>query len=179
MNNRADPHWAEAWRWMQVWSLLGTIAICVWLGWGMFWPHATFCKQPVSLEEFTDQLGIKPPPSATNLFFAKSSVGIAGRASLYRFDAAVGDCLSYAQELIALGQKEADPMHQATNGLQALTNRPAPIDLRFLRHYGLSAIRWFDIESIRTGYTGFAPPALMAESWVDAERGRFYYYWTD
>lgn len=164
---------------MQVWSLLGTIAICVWLGWTIFWPHATYSKQPVSLKEFTDQLGIQPPPTATNFLFAKSYVGVRCHARFYRFDAPVADCLSYARELIALNQQGSDTEHQVTNDLQTLASPPAPIEAASLRLHGHGAIRWFDIENISTGYVGSEPVDVRASFWVDTERGRFYYCWTD
>ena len=35
------------------------------------------------------------------------------------------------------------------------------------------------VETIRSGFEGKGPPYGLAHFWIDTERGRFYYYWTD
>ncbi len=152
-------------------GLLGLVAGC---------SHAEFTNQPMSLAQFTNQFsGINLPVSATNIFFARSGVGLGGRALLYQFDAPVSDCLGYAQQLIELNNREADrPEWRVTTNLVVLTTTPR-IEKGTLRAYGLSKIGWFDLENIRAGFSGRAGPSGLASFWVDTERGRFYYYWTD
>ena len=143
--------------------------------------HPDFTNQPITLARFTNQFAsIKLPISATNIFFARSSVGLGGRALLYQFYAPVGDCLGYAQQLIEANNSRAGrPEWRVATNLVALTAPPPLIEKATLQAYGLSKIRWFDLGSVRSGYSGRAGPSGLGSFWVDTEHGRFYYFWTD
>jgi len=172
------------------------LTIMAWIGFGMFaliltrillgWstvirPHAEFTTEPMPLAEFTNRFeDIKLPASATSILYARSSAGLGGRAMLYRFDAPVSDCVSYARRLTEItdGQSESAQRGAATN-LVAVLSPPPPIQKHLLRNYGLGDVRWFDCENIRAGFSGRGSPNSLASFWIDTERRRFYYYWTD
>ena len=153
-------------------GLLGLVAGC---------SHPEFTNQPITLAQFTNQFAsINLPLSATNIFFARSSVGLGGRALLYQFDAPVSDCLGYAQQLIEASNRQADrPEWRVATNLVTLTTPPTLIENARLQPYGLSKIRWFDLASVRSGFSGRAGPSGQGSFWVDTEHGRFYYFWTD
>ena len=106
-------------------------------------------------------------------------MGFAG-ASLYRFDAPVPDCLNYAASLIEENNRTApDEKQKAATNLVQLATAPTPISRHILEGYGLTKVHWFDVESIKSGVAGRGPPGARGRIWIDTERGRFYYYWTD
>jgi len=158
--------------WLTGIGLLGLVAGC---------SHPEFTNQPITLAQFTNQFtSINLPTSATNIFFARSGAGLGGGALLYQFDAPVSDCLSYAQQLIEANNSRADrPEWRVATNLVALTTPPPLIEKATLQAYGLSKIRWFDLGSIRSGFSGKAGPSGLGSFWVDTEQGRFYYFWTD
>ena len=66
------------------------VAVCV-VGsfiWAMWLPHPEISKKPLSLAEFTERFGSSDfPATATNIYYGRSSVGLQGRAHIYRFEA--------------------------------------------------------------------------------------------
>jgi hypothetical protein len=48
-----------------------------------------------------------------------------------------------------------------------------------LKAYGLDGINWFSVDAITNGFSGPAPPDELGLTWVDSDRGTFYYLWTD
>ena len=140
-------------------------------------PQVQTISEPISVQRFKSETGYNLlPTSASNIWYARSSVGLGGRAFLYRFDAPVVDCQAYAQLI-----NQSNPDQENTNPiLSPLESSPTPIDHDFLhRAYGLKAKDWFDVENIHAGWEGRGHPAHLASIWIDSERGRFYYYWTD
>jgi len=147
----------------------------------MFWPHIHVTKRPLSLSEFRQEFGDSDlPNSAGNINFASSSVGLGGRARIYRFDAPVQDCLEYARQQIKQSNSQPGPGGQVPTEPAAISAHPEPIDHSSLRSaYGLRDTSWFDIENIQHGFEGRGPPYGLSQFWIDSDRGRFYYYWTD
>ena len=160
-----------------IWVSVGVLGLAV----GCSRPNADYTDHSITLTEFTNRItSIILPVAATNIHYARSAVGLGGRALLYRFDAPLNDCLSHAQHLIEINHSEADrPEWHAPTNLVALSSPPHPIVRETLRPYGLSSIRWCDVESVRSGFRGRAGPSGRASFWVDTERERFYYFWTD
>jgi hypothetical protein len=148
----------------------------------MFVPHPSVPETPLAYMEFTNRYpehiaGL--PSSASNIYLASSSVGLGGRAHLYRFDAPVADCIQFGERLIAdngLSPAEIEVFHFPLR--TDFTVNPDAVDMAFLRAYGLGGIQWFDVETISRGFSGFGPPHGLAYFWIDAIRGRVYYYWT-
>ena len=142
-------------------------------------PQVETISEPISAQMFQSVIGNNQlPTSASNIWYARSSVGLGGRAFLYRFDAPEVDCQAYAQLInTSIPDQEGDT---TTPILKPLDASPNPIDHDSLqRAYGLNTMGWFDVENIHTGWEGRGPPSSLASIWIDSERGRFYYYWTD
>jgi hypothetical protein len=168
-------------RW--IWRLIFAISLAYLFALTFILPNPTVTDEPLSYQAFTNTHhgSIESlPPSAHKIRFATSSVGLGGRALLYRFDAPVADCIAYGEGLIATNgltasKREAFRFPMRTD----FTSSHDPVDIGFLRHYGLSEIEWFDVETITSGFRGFGPPSGLSRLWIDTVRGRVYYYWTD
>ena len=106
--------------------------------------------------------------------YGQATAGIGGRATLYRFSAPPEDCLDYAQRLATRSGGRS-----TTNNPAKLKTKPAPLSEETLKAYGLEAMNWFSIDQITNGYSGSAPPDGLGLTWVDSDRGIFYYLWTD
>ncbi len=158
-------------------AIMGVVALVIL----MQHPWTDSALQPITQAEFTNRFSRFPLPStATNVLYASASVGLAGRALLYRFDAPASDCLRYAQSLIEVNNRDnARPEWRVAPNLIALTSPPAPAERTVLQSYGLERIEWWDVQNVRAGFSGHASPSGLATFWVDTGRGRFYYYWTD
>lgn len=146
-------------------------------------PHTTATEEPLEYQAFTNQYPDQIPglpQTARAIHLAASSVGFGGRVHLYRFDAPAPDCVAFGEGLIATNGMTKARRDSISFPLRAdLTNSPAPVDVRFLSNYGLENIDWFDVETITNGFRGFAPSLGFGMVWVDAGKGRVYYYWTD
>ena len=142
-------------------------------------PQAQTISEPISVDAFRLATGNNQlPTTASNIWYAHSSVGLGGRAFLYRFDAPEIDCQAYAQLINTSSPDQAG--NSTTSILTPLNASPEPIDHDFLkRAYGLNTTGWFDVENIHAGWKGRGPPSSLASIWIDSEQGRFYYYWTD
>ena len=101
------------------------------------------------------------------------------RAHLYRFDAPATDCLTYAQQLISSSNSNSDSNHQVSTELVTISAPPEPLAANMRRAYGFEKLDWFDVEYTHSGFTGRGPPMGLSLFWVDTDRNRFYYYWTD
>jgi hypothetical protein len=142
--------------------------------------NVEFTARPITLSEFTNQFaGFNLPLTASNLYYARSSIGLGGRALLYRFDAPVEDCLSYASQFLRSTASNAPSGRSVTSDLAALTKTPSPVPSEKLRAYKLGGVAWFDIENVTAGFSGVAGQGSGASFWIDSGRGRFYYLWTD
>jgi hypothetical protein len=146
-------------------------------------PLTEVTEKPLEYQAFTNRFPDQIPGlplTAEAIHLAASSVGLGGRAHLYRFDAPIPDCVAYGKALLATNGMSKARRDSLSFPLRAdLTNSPAPVDVRFLSNYGLENIDWFDVETITNGFQGFGPPMGFGMVWVDAGRGRVYYYWTD
>ena len=143
-------------------------------------PKTRITEQPMSRSDYIADFGnTNLPVSASNIWIASSSVGMGGRARLYRFDAPYSDCLAYAAQLIRRSNSNSDSNHQASTELLTISDPPSPIQSRMMQAYGLETLDWFDVETVRNGFTGRGPPLGLSSFWIDTDRNRFYYYWTD
>ena len=142
-------------------------------------PQVQTRSVPISVDAFRLDTGINQLPTmASNIWYARSSVGLGGRAFLYRFDAPEKDCQAYARQINASTSDNSG--ENANPILTPLASSPTSVDHDFLkRAYGLNTTGWFDVENIHAGWEGRGPPSDLASIWIDSERGRFYYYWTD
>lgn len=136
---------------------------------------------PLSLSVFTALgTGIDLPSSATNIMYGQASVGLGGRARLYRFSAPPEDCLHYAQRLANLKDgRDQTPGSNLEISVTKLETRPTPLSTDTLKAYGLDSVNWFSIAAITNGYSGSGPPNGRGLTWVDMGAGKFYYFWTD
>ena len=142
-------------------------------------PQVSTISEPISAQMFQSVIGNNQlPTSASNIWYARSSVGLGGRAFLYRFDASEADCQAYARLInTSISVQEGD---STTPILTILGSSPKPVDHDLLqRAYGLHTAGLFDVENIHSGWEGRGPPSSLASIWIDSEQGRFYYYWTD
>lgn len=146
-------------------------------------PNPSGTEEPLDFRAFTNAYpesirGL--PPTASRIYLATSSVGMGGRARLFRFEAPVADCVAYGEGLIASNgltaiEREAFRLPMRTD----FASSPDPVDIGFLSHFGLGGLEWFDVETITMGFNGRGPPLGLSQLWVDTVRGRVYYYWTD
>ena len=164
-------------------ALLTVLAIAIALVAGCYAralrPQIETISEPISAQMFQSVIGNNQlPTSASNIWYARSSVGLGGRAFLYRFDASESDCQAYARLInTSISVQEGD---STTPILTPLASSPNPIDHNLLqRAYGLHTADWFDVENIHSGWEGRGPPSNLASIWIDSAKGRFYYYWTD
>lgn len=136
---------------------------------------------PLSLPAFKALgTGIDLPLSATNIMYAYAAVGMAGRAKLYQFSAPPEDCLRYAQRLASPDEGQNQTLGtNAESGLRKLEVKPTALSAKMLKAYNLESVNWFSIDAISNGYSGSGPPNGLGHTWVDADSGTFYYFWTD
>lgn len=126
--------------------------------------------------EFVAQAGedFGLPPSARDIHFVISSVGLAGRARVVKFTAPVEDCRSYA----VADSRALDGSRGATTpSFAPIVGRPAipgPLEI-----YGIRDLRWFDIEGIQEGLTVERGQSQRHFTWIDTRRGILYSLWTD
>ncbi|MGB0578288.1 MAG: hypothetical protein ACPGVU_01175 [Limisphaerales bacterium] len=147
-----------------------------------FRSHLTI-TEPLDCQAFTNRYGymMGMPTSARRIYTASSSVGMAGRASRYRFDAPVADHVAYFERLIDTNKLTAvEPARITFLPRTHITNSPNPIDRAALAgDMVLTNLTWFDVETISKGLHGSGPPQGLGRLWADMAEGRVYYYWTD
>ena len=134
-------------------------------------------SHPVTQEEVRKEVPyFNLPASASNIWYATSTFGV----NLYRFDAPLADCLAYAQRLIATNNSTESTSYMVPTQLVAIAASPQAIDHDLLKKaYRLKGTAWFDVENVTEGWTGSGPPSGRSSFWIDAKRGRFYFYWTE
>ena len=144
-------------------------------------PQTRITKQPMPRPAFVAEFGMTNiPVSASNICYASASLGMGfAGARLYRFDAPIEDCLSYAQVLIDLNNRNSSSNDQVSAELGAIFVSPDPVQDNVLKAYRFADVDWFDVENIRNGFTQRGPPSGLSTFWIDTDRNRFYYYWTD
>ena len=160
-----------------------TFFICV--IWVMSRPYTRVSNTPLSLAEFNERMGKGDfPASAKNIYYGWSSVGMGGRAHIFRFEAPIEESITFAKaefngynkqlydkpeeyppcDLVPIGSVTGERVH-----------RP---DLSFLsRYYGLKRLDWFDVDQIEEGLRG-PEKANHSSIWIDTKRGILYSYWT-
>lgn len=141
-------------------------------------PNVEIADHALTYEEAKSSYQLLPS-SAGNIWSARSSVGMGGRAHLYRFDAPAQDCVAYANELISRSNSNSDSNHQVSTELLAISDSPDPVLPDMIQAYGFDTLDWFDVETVRNGFRGHGPPSGLSSFWIDTDRNRFYYYWTD
>jgi len=119
------------------------------------------------------------PPSAQNIRYVTSSVGMAGRAWICRFEAPVDECQAYAlsKSKIYTGTPPADT--ESASVWQPVGEKlPQRPDLA--SGYSIKEIGWFDVEQISGGDIQLIRNhSHDPHIWIDTRRGVFYGYWTD
>jgi hypothetical protein len=140
-------------------------------------PESDFTAKPLSLHEFRSRSshGADVPATATNFYYATAHRGFVGFVDMYRFDAPLADCIAHGKQLLQQNGGQKAP------GLVALTEPPQPFGKGCLDAMGLSKVDWFDVETIRSGFSARREPASQPGMtfWIDADRGRFYFYSSD
>jgi hypothetical protein len=137
-------------------------------------PNAHYTTTPVSLREYDG--GETLPPTAANIYYARARRGFMGFISMYRFDAPAADCIAHGKRLL----KEKDSFWDVE-----LTPITSPIKLLgtgYADSMGLSQVKWFDIETIRSGFVGHQDATdehRLRTFWIDTDRGRFYFLSSD
>ena len=106
------------------------------------------------------------PEGSTNFFRAGASIGMGGRAALFRFHAPLSNILAYVQKKLESDESVMPPLG------------PVKVSHPRLNHYGLHTINWFDVENITTGLV-VQGPKPCSRIYVDAERELYYYMRTD
>ncbi len=163
----------------QVACLVGVVLVggCFIIGKiGLDTPKTNFTTVPLSLREFYDRSGSDGlPTTAANLFYAKAQRGFIGFVDMYRFDAPAADCIAYGKRLLQQNGNSNIP------SMTPLTVHPDPMGMSYLNAMGLGQIKWFDVETIQSGFMGHREPSERPGMtfWIDADRGRFYYYSSD
>jgi hypothetical protein len=132
-------------------------------------PSAHYTTTPVSLREYRG--GEALPPSATNIYYANAHRGFIGFVTMYRFDAPAADCIAYGKRLL----KEEGCFWDVE--LTPITPPVDPLGAGYTDSMGLSQVKWFDIETIRSGFIGHRDAGSQPRMtfWIDTDRGRFYY----
>ena len=142
---------------------------------GYIWmcrPHAEITTAPLTASEAKARFGLAGLPAAAHdVYFARSSGGLGGRAQMLRFSAPIADCKAFASSY----SRPYLPAGQTAEVWVPLTQPPDPPDLRA---YGL-AVEWFDIGSMREGVALSRPVATCPSIWIDMSTETFYSYWTD
>ncbi len=155
-----------------------------WACWQFVTPHVTEIAEPMSHREFLEKFAgpeashsqvrhLMLPPTASNILYASSSVGMGGRGLCYRFSAPISNMLqhiSFLNDIPTRKREENEP----------LPYEPvkAPVSRAMMKPYGLHQLDWFDVENISTGFVSGAA-GYNSTIWIDAERELYYYYWTD
>ncbi len=99
-------------------------------------PQTTATEEPLEYQSFTNEYPDQIPglpPTASAIHLAASSVGLGGRAHLYRFDAPIPDCVAFGDGLIATNGMSKARRDSLSIPLRTdFTNSPAPVDIQFL-----------------------------------------------
>ena len=149
----------------------------------MYLPHPELTEKPLSLAEFNKRYGVSDfPATAKNIYFGRSSVGMGGRAYIYRFEAPIEDCIAHAKaefdrynEMLYDDPKDYPPSDPIP--IESVPDeKPFKPDLS---SYWLTRLDWFDVDRIREGLTIPREKAHHPFIWIDTDRGILYFFWTD
>ncbi len=164
-------------------ALFCAFAFFIWATWAMSRPHTLVSQTPVSLAEFTKRMGgLNFPTSAKNIYYGWSSVGMGGRAHIFRFEAEIEDCVTFAKaefnrynEMLYDDPEEYPPCDLVP--IESVTDDE--VHKPDLSYYGLTKLDWFDVDQIEEGLTIPREKAHHPYIWIDTKRGLLYSYWTD
>ena len=126
--------------------------------------------QPISINEVRKVFPPGVPDSAKNIHYAVYAEYVAFLECV-RFDAPVDDCIAHAQQVLA--QFNAQHPNAQIQGL-----RPIKETVMIDEQSPLS-LPWFDPQSIKTGLVGGERGSHQPSIWIDAEKGIFYYHYSD
>ena len=144
-------------------------------------PMTQVSDHALTYQEYKEQFrGTNIPPSASNIWYAWSSVGMGGRAHIFKFEAPLDDCTAFAKREFNHYVKQSydNPTDYPSDDLVPLKERPDDPRSR-LTHYGLKKLDWFDFERITNGLTIARPRSHLPHLWIDVDRSTLYSYWTD
>ncbi len=130
------------------------------------------------IQHFSDGATKKHCTSAQSVIGRSSS----GRAHIYRFEAPLEDCITFAK-----AEFERYNKHLFDNPADYLPSDPVPIDFvdhapfkPDLSHFWLNDLDWFDVDRIEEGLTiPQHPRGHHPLIWIDTRRGILYCWWTD
>jgi hypothetical protein len=155
--------------------ILGILLVgsCIAFRIGLDAPRASFTTTPIALREYRGNEAL--PPTSTNIYWATAGRGFVGFVDMYRFDAPPADCIAYGKRLL----KKNDPFWDAE--LTPIVSSPEPMGTGYIDSMGLSQVKWFNIETVRSGFIGHRDAGSHPRMtfWIDTDRGRFYYYSSD
>ncbi len=156
------------------------LAVALWIVRTVCFQHSYAPSGPMTLQEFENNFprGDRLPSSATNIYFAHSSVGMGGRAHIYKFAASWEDCVAHAQKDF-LGY--ARQLYDRTEDYPPtdLVSIEGPHKKPDLSSYWLTKIEWFDVESVKNGFTIPCPRSHLPYILIDKDNNVLYSYWTD
>jgi hypothetical protein len=145
------------------------VAIVAWF----MMPRPRVWEEKLTLHEAIHEYHLGLPPSASNILFATASVGLGGRATVYRFTAPVSNMLEHVNFMDST-------LDYPRNELTPPPYHPiiTPVEMPPLESYGLDKLEWFDIQNIRTGFVSHVD-GPNSTIWIDAERQLYFYHWSD
>jgi hypothetical protein len=134
-------------------------------------------SKPLTVEEARQKLTFLLPDSAKNVQFASYREWVAA-LDFIRFEAPVEDCCAIAQKIIA--QHNTENPDRRVQGLRPLDRTDRNKDQPMLQSTTSPlSVPWFDPQSIRKGFVAGETHSHTPSIWIDAERGVFYYQYTD
>jgi len=127
---------------------------------------------PLTLNEAKTKINFQFPKSAKNIYFADYNQWIV-KEFLMKFDASLEDCKSFSLNLIEKHNQEA-PKRKIPNELFKIEKSPDP----FSPQPSLK-VKWFDIDRIKHGFYAGKNASHTPRIWIDSDRNKFYYLYTD
>ena len=156
------------------WILISVVAATLVLV-GYIWmcmPHPESTNAPLTLLEAKNRFGLSSlPATAHDIYFARSSGGLGGRAHMLRFCAPFADCKAFVTNYC----RPYLPPGQVANTWLPVLQSPRPPNLR---GYRLS-VEWFCVDRLQEGVALSRPVGTCPTIWIDTKTETFYSYWTD
>ena len=120
------------------------------------------------------------PATSSNIWYAWASVGMGGRAHIFRFEAPLADCQNFAKREFNHYVKQLydNPTNYPPDDLVPLAEMPEDPRPRLIE-YGLKKLDWFDYRVVTNGLTITRPRSHLPVLWIDMDRSTLYSYWTD
>ena len=130
-----------------------------------------------TLTDFTRVAGYSAnlPASARNIRMVHSSVGLAGRAHIIRFEAPVEDCKKFVA-----AEYQVYASRKPNNGPKYIEMTKPPIPpVEWDKAYKIRHLEWFDVGSVKHGLELKPDNSHNLHAWIDTERHVLYLYWND